>query len=453
MSPASNGPPGRPSVSVVMPFAGTCDEAWAAVEALGRLHVIDGDQLLLADNAGVLAGTSGGSIEVPASTGAVVAIARASGERSPAHARNAGAAAARRAAEWILFLDADTVAPADLIDRYFAESIAEDVGALAGGIRAAPRIAGRAGIAARYGAHKNFLDAGAHLAHPYLPRAAAANLLVRRGAFEAVGGFVEGLRAAEDTDFCWRLQLAGWRLLGCPGAAVEHHYRDSIAALRRQWRSYAAGRAWLSRRYADFAPRPAALRAAARVAAGKRASAAPRPRPGAPEQPASRAAPAPDVPGASRTAFAALDVLLGVEELIGFAQANRPTGAPSAPGVTHRVLVADRFPAPGVIADPEVRIEAAARPERAEPPPPGVTVTYREDDGLVERAAALLRLAFRAPGATVAALAHDAPAALSLAPAARRLRAEPGSTLTAADPAAADDERRLARLAGRQARP
>ena len=71
MSIARNGRPGRPSVSVVMPFAGSRDEAWAAVEALGRLHVLDGDELLLADNAGVLASTGGGGLEVQASTGAV----------------------------------------------------------------------------------------------------------------------------------------------------------------------------------------------------------------------------------------------------------------------------------------------------------------------------------------------------------------------------------------------
>ena len=52
----------------------------------------------------------------------------------------------------------------------------------------------------------------------------AANLLVRRAAFEQVGGFYEGVRAAEDTDFSWRLQQAGWRLELRPGA----HGRASL---------------------------------------------------------------------------------------------------------------------------------------------------------------------------------------------------------------------------------
>ena len=54
----------------------------------------------------------------------------AAGERSPAHARNAGAAHARN--DWILFLDADCLAPPDLLDAYFAPPVADDVGALAG---------------------------------------------------------------------------------------------------------------------------------------------------------------------------------------------------------------------------------------------------------------------------------------------------------------------------------
>src|SRR5262249_56030641 len=106
-------------------------------------------------------------------------------------------------------------------------------------------------------AAKSFLDQDAHLAHPFMPRAVAANLLVRREAFEAVGGFYEGVRAAEDTDFSWRLQRAGWRLEGRPAASVEHRYRTTVRALRRQWRGYAAGRAWLGRRYDGFSPEPA----------------------------------------------------------------------------------------------------------------------------------------------------------------------------------------------------
>jgi GT2 family glycosyltransferase len=422
----------RPSVSVVMPFAGSAEEARAAVDALARLRTIAGDERVLADNAGVLV-NGAGRAEVSAANGATVVLVHATGERSPAHARNAGAAAATAANQWILFLDADTIAPADLLDRFFAAPIDADVGALAGGIAPA---ADQGGVAVRYAAHKNFLDAGAHLAHPYLPRAAAANLLVRRAAFDAVGGFFEGLRAAEDTDFSWRLQRAGWRLASRPEATVEHRYRDSVQALRHQWRAYAAGRAWLGRRYDGFTPRPALARLA-----GRRSP-----------RPASATVafdpPAPAVPLRDRAAFAALDGMLGVEELIGFAQPNRPAADDSAPAAV-AVVVAGRFPDPAIAVAPGAHVEALARPARAQPAPSGVTVAYREDDGLAERTVALARLARAAPGVVFAAVRADVAGTLALSPAALRLRACPAAALTAACPDAADDERRLARLAGR----
>ena len=42
----------------------------------------------------------------------------------------------------------------------------------------------------------------------------SGNLVVRREAFEAVGGFDASLEACEDVDFCQRLRAAGWRLVG-----------------------------------------------------------------------------------------------------------------------------------------------------------------------------------------------------------------------------------------------
>ncbi|MFL5862045.1 MAG: glycosyltransferase family 2 protein, partial [Solirubrobacteraceae bacterium] len=241
----------RPAVSVVMPFAGTADEAEAALNVLRALAVRADDELILADNSGT------------APTDERVTVVAATGELSPSRARNAGAERADR--EWILFLDADCRAPADLLDRFFTRAVAEDVGALAGAVVPAASPRASTGLAARYGAAKSFLDQDAHLAHGYLPRAVAANLLVRRRAFEGIGGFYEGVRAAEDTDFSWRLQRAGWRLEGRRSAMVEHRYRATVGALRRQWRGYAAGRAWLGRRYAGFAPEPALRRAGRRV--------------------------------------------------------------------------------------------------------------------------------------------------------------------------------------------
>ena len=64
-------------------------------------------------------------------------------------------------------------------------------------------------LAARYGTARNFLGQRSHVNNPFRHAASTANLLVRRAAFEQIGGYTEGIWAAEDTDFTWRLQDAG----------------------------------------------------------------------------------------------------------------------------------------------------------------------------------------------------------------------------------------------------
>jgi mycofactocin glycosyltransferase len=228
----------RPSVSVVIPFAGSTAAAAAVVTRFGALTLSGGDELIIADNSGTVATTE-------------MTVVRASGEASASHARNAGAAAA--SCDWILFLDSDVYPPADLIDAFFAEPIADEVGAITGDIHGIPDTST---LAARYGTARNFLGQRSHVMNPYRPRASSANLLVRRAAFDQVGGYTEGIWAAEDTDFTWRLQEAGWTLAFNEHAVVRHEYRTSLRALGRQWRGYAAGAAWLSRRYPDFHPDP-----------------------------------------------------------------------------------------------------------------------------------------------------------------------------------------------------
>jgi N-acetylglucosaminyl-diphospho-decaprenol L-rhamnosyltransferase len=50
-----------------------------------------------------------------------------------------------------------------------------------------------------------------------------AGFLVRRDAFEAVGGFDEAyFMYVEDVDLCWRLHRAGWKVLYEPSACVVH---------------------------------------------------------------------------------------------------------------------------------------------------------------------------------------------------------------------------------------
>ncbi|HEX7927626.1 MAG TPA: mycofactocin biosynthesis glycosyltransferase MftF, partial [bacterium] len=80
--------------------------------------------------------------------------------------------------------------------------------------------------------------------HPYLP---SCNLIVRRGALRAVGGFRAGLRLAEDVDLCWRLRAAGGRLFYYPPAAVAHDHRRRLLPFLWRKRAYARSEAWLRR--------------------------------------------------------------------------------------------------------------------------------------------------------------------------------------------------------------
>ncbi|HEY3727834.1 MAG TPA: glycosyltransferase family 2 protein [Solirubrobacteraceae bacterium] len=427
----------RPAVSVVMPFAGSRAAAQQALDALLGLDARADDELILADNSGVADGRD------------PVLVVPAVGEQSPSHARNVGAEHASR--DWVLFLDADCSAAPGLIAGYFAEPIESDVGALAGEV--VPSDDG-ATFAARYGAARSFLGQRAHLAHSYLPRAVAANLLVRRVAFDEVGGFYEGVRAAEDTDFSWRLQQAGWRLEPRPQARVAHRYRTTVGGLRRQWRGYAAGRAWLGRRYEDFEPQPALRRAGARAlrtVTGRRGRLPPRParpRPGA-------------APGRlDKGRFLALDALLGVDELAGLALSNRPGSRRGRDDPARVVMVADRFPARGdplgdfALTLAGARVEAAARPAAVEQEVArAMPIDYREDDGAAARAVALVRVILRHPLRSARDfLARDAaqPPLSALAPAVVRLVGDRDARVhSLGGEEATAVARRLARLTGR----
>ncbi len=77
------------------------------------------------------------------------------------------------------------------------------------------------------------------------------NLAVRRSAWNAVGGYDEGLSAAEDMDLCRRVSLGGWRLFFEPRAACRHQARPDLRALARQWWGYGVGSAAVQRRDRD----------------------------------------------------------------------------------------------------------------------------------------------------------------------------------------------------------
>ena len=96
-----------------------------------------------------------------------------------------------------------------------------------------------------------------------VPWAVGAFLIVRRSAWEEVGGFDESeWMYAEDLDLGWRLARGGWRTLYEPAALVHH---DESAATSRAWgperyeRWHRSTYRWLLRRRGPARTRATAL--------------------------------------------------------------------------------------------------------------------------------------------------------------------------------------------------
>jgi GT2 family glycosyltransferase len=236
-----SGTDGRPAVSVVVPFRGDPADADRTYAGLTRLDRRDDDEVIVADN------TADGAASAIARSG--VRVVRAARERSAYHARNEGARLAPT--DWILFLDADCRPGPHLFAAYFAESISDDCGAVAGQILGEPE---QGSFAARYARSRNLFDHAQGLIRASGGGAAAGNLLVRREAYEQIGGFTEGIRSGGDLDLCRRLAGAGWTVEFRPEALVHHRHRATLPSLLGAVARYGAGARWLNERYPGSSP-------------------------------------------------------------------------------------------------------------------------------------------------------------------------------------------------------
>jgi GT2 family glycosyltransferase len=174
------------------------------------------------------------------STDQTAQIARQAGARviqvvpgRPSVARNAGARSAR--GSWLAFVDADCELPRDWLNRCAAE-LARDTRAVAVGGAAAPPARNAPWVTRAWHSLAHTL-ADSKVRHVrWLP---TFNLLVRRDAFERVGGFDETLTTCEDCALGFKLSVCG-HLIHDPLSHVVHlgESRSLMELFQREaWRT------------------------------------------------------------------------------------------------------------------------------------------------------------------------------------------------------------------------
>jgi glycosyltransferase involved in cell wall biosynthesis len=250
----------RDSVDVIIPFAGSRGEFTEIMERLRRLELGPHDSLTVVDN------TRGGAADVlphPPSWKVLGAHER----QSSYYARNRGAAGGR--GTWLLFLDADVLAAPDLIDRYLTVNPGQRAGFLVGAVTDARSGGGQQeSIASRYSRLRRLIDQTNTL-QMRQPYAKTANCMVRRQAFEEVGGFADDVRSGGDADLCFRLGREGWDYELRPDAVVEHRSRRRVVDLLGQRARHGSGAEWLEQRYPGFVgPRRGMLRVGRSIVGG-----------------------------------------------------------------------------------------------------------------------------------------------------------------------------------------
>jgi GT2 family glycosyltransferase len=246
---------GRGTVSVIVPYVGDASGAADAIGRLGHLELGEGDEILFVDN------TPQGVVGAQSSD--KVAVVHAPELRSAYHARNAGAERAR--GEWLLFLDADCVAPPSLVASYFEPAPRDDAGVVAGELIGDDT---QHALAARWSRSRRGLRTAQERNRGPAPAGVTGNMLVRRAAWDEVGGFPGNVRSDADVELCWRIQHAGWRLEPRPNALVVHRDPERVAAIWRQAVGYGAGRRWTEQLHPGSGQQPPLLRPLARSIAG-----------------------------------------------------------------------------------------------------------------------------------------------------------------------------------------
>jgi mycofactocin system glycosyltransferase len=231
----------EPLVSIIVPVYNRADEIAACIESLLKLDYPPSKrEIIVVDD---------GSRDHPA------AVVRRYDVRLLLMPQNNGQSAARNrgvqsaAGEIVAFIDSDCTADSrwlrDLLP-YFSDPRIALVG---GRVDALDRQT----WLDRYETTHSALNMGLKIrlgAAPYSDfYVPTCNVLIRKHAFEAVGGLDESLRVGEDVDLCWRLKASRYRGLYVPTGAVQHRHRNRLWSNFKRRYDYGTSEAMLYARH------------------------------------------------------------------------------------------------------------------------------------------------------------------------------------------------------------
>ena len=218
------------------------DAGEALLGCVASLRQAAVEEIVVVDNA-----SSDGSLERLAAADRQVVLVPAGANLGYGRAANLGAG--RRSSEYVLVSNPDLVLGEDAVKILLAEldahpdvaavgpRILDSAGATYPSARAFPNLRDAIGHAfiGLFLPHNSFsrryrLDAADPAERREVDWLSGAFLMVRRVAFESVGGFDEGyFMYVEDLDLCWRLHRAGWLVRYVPDAVVVHSQGLSAA--------------------------------------------------------------------------------------------------------------------------------------------------------------------------------------------------------------------------------
>lgn len=220
------------SASVIIPFSGTAySQLLEQLDALSRQETMDEFEIILCLNSGALDATTLGLIKrcvypIP------FQVLLADKVKGPSYARNVGAENAR--SEKFLFCDSDDVVSATWVSSMLRALENYD---MVGG----PLIYSGENHSSMQ--LVSFQDSQRTLVTKFnfLPFANSSNMGIQKKCFISLNGFNENFMTGEDTEICWRAQLAGFSLGFDESVYVFYRLRQNFKESYTQFQSYARG--------------------------------------------------------------------------------------------------------------------------------------------------------------------------------------------------------------------